>query len=114
MASQILDLPSSILEQMPVATAPPGQQSNLIDPVDKGDVLISVATVFFALGLTAFSIRLYAKAYIIRKLYWDDRKTNLHSRKLLREYSMVWLTVTTVTLTLGLVLPYLRLRTKTC
>ena len=71
-ASQVLNLPPAVLSQIPIATPPPGIQSNLTSPEDKGFQLTIIASIFLALGLTAFIIREYAKIFVVKKRGWDD------------------------------------------
>ena len=80
-AAEILQLPPDALKQIPAASAPPGITSNLINPYDRGWVLVVVSTIFLAIGLIAFLVRLFAKVFIIKKLFWDDRMPSLIAHK---------------------------------
>ena len=71
-ASQVLNLPPAVLSEIPILTPPPGIQPNLVNPEDKGFQLTIIASIFLAIGLIAFTIREYAKIFVVKKRGWDD------------------------------------------
>ncbi|KAL9049450.1 MAG: hypothetical protein Q9162_007217 [Coniocarpon cinnabarinum] len=73
----VAHLPPQLLNQLPGLTPPSGVTPNFVDPPSHGDVFIIYASIMLALVLILFSVRIYTKAYIIRKWTWDDLSCSL-------------------------------------
>ena len=62
----------SVFDLIPVSQPPPGVESNFVNPEDEGYVMIAAGSVFIGLMLIFCMIRLYSKAFIVRRASWDD------------------------------------------
>ncbi|KAL9060033.1 MAG: hypothetical protein Q9162_000883 [Coniocarpon cinnabarinum] len=102
-SADILKLAPEILKQIPAASPPPGIVSNLNDPYDKGNVLVIVSTIFLAIGLTAYIIRLFAKVFLLKKFFWDDVTLTLGVYNYL---ATAFLTITLLFLKISVLLMY--------
>jgi hypothetical protein len=77
-------IPDSALAQVPAMQPPVGTTSNFIDPPSRNAAIIALNSVFLALMVPMVSIRLYVKAHVLHKIWWDDCKlrsppSTLHS-----------------------------------
>ena len=72
---EVLKLPADVLKKMPLTKPPPGIASNFTTPDDRGYLLVVVPTILLTFGMTAFSVRMYVKIFITKKLSWDDRES---------------------------------------
>ena len=70
--SSLVDIPAYLLAELPLATPPPGVNSNFDDPPTSGTKFIIVGGVMIPLMLVFFTIRIITKYTIIRRLSWDD------------------------------------------
>jgi len=68
----IAHLPPEILETIPLATPPAGTSSNFINPQSSGFILTTVTSIFLVFQVIIFAARIYTRAFIARKLRWDD------------------------------------------
>ncbi len=65
--------PPALWSLVPSLEPPSGVQPNFVNPEDRGDVLLVVGSVLLALMIIFYSVRMYTKLFLIRKLTWDDR-----------------------------------------
>lgn len=65
------------LETFPLQPPPPGQISNFIDPETRGPAVRDLCYIFIVLMWPIFLMRLYSKAWVIRKFGWDDGGLNV-------------------------------------
>ena len=61
----------------PLQPPPPGQSSNFIDPENRGPAIAIVCLTFIILMWLILLLRLYSKAWVIRRVGWDDGKPHL-------------------------------------
>lgn len=61
----------------PIIPPPPGQVSNFIDSPSRGYLLTAIGSVVLALQILFFSLRMYSRMFVARKLRWDDCKSNI-------------------------------------
>jgi hypothetical protein len=62
-------IPSSILDETRAMLPPPGQTTNFLNPPDLLVESIVVAAVSLGVALLFYSIRLFVKCFLFRKLY---------------------------------------------
>ena len=62
------------LDDYPLQPPPSGQTSNFIDPESRGPVIVAVCCAVVSLMWLILLLRLFSKAWIIRKVGWDDGK----------------------------------------
>ena len=72
--NELAQLPATIRDNLPALAPPPGVQSNFINPENRGHIFIFVASLLLFLKTLFFVNRVYTKAFINRKLGWDDCK----------------------------------------
>lgn len=70
----ILALPDSIKASLPAYPAPPGKLNNLTNPPNNGPRTVPAIVIFMVLALFFLISRLYSKAFLSKKLSWDDCK----------------------------------------
>ena len=81
--SDIVDeVPQSLLEQTPLLLPPPGVESNFKNPTSEGPNTIVVGSVFLAVALCFFLLRIYAKLRVVKKLAFDDSKSSCSNSNL--------------------------------
>ncbi|KAI4249798.1 MAG: hypothetical protein L6R40_000587 [Gallowayella cf. fulva] len=56
----------------PAITAPPGHQSNLVNPPSKDGIFIACCVLVIVLSTPWVLVRLYTRRWISAKLWWDD------------------------------------------
>ena len=78
MSEQLLDIPPSERGLHAALSPPSGMQSNFENPLDIGPSTIPVAIFITVLGLAFLTNRLYVKAFVTRKMSWDDGKATCH------------------------------------
>lgn len=71
----ISQLPPEFLKNLPIATPPTRIKSNFINPESNGFVLTTVTSIFLGFQILIFAARIYTRAFIARKLRWDDCKS---------------------------------------
>lgn len=71
-ATVIEAIPPDVLETIPAATPPPGVRPDFVHPATTLPQILAVCSIFFAIALTCYIIRIYTKARIARKWTWDD------------------------------------------
>jgi hypothetical protein len=82
MATTLADL--SALKDLPFEMPPTGQSSNFINPENRGPAVVVVCYISIALMWPIYLLRLYSKAFVVRRIGWDDREALiLLPRKLL-------------------------------
>lgn len=67
----------SSLQDYPLQPPPHGTLSNFKDPESRGPAITAVCYTFIALMWPLFLLRLYSKAWVLRKFGWDDGRPNL-------------------------------------
>jgi hypothetical protein len=72
----INSIPPALLATLPAAPPPPGIVPNFEHPPSRSNLLLGLTSVFLALAVISYSIRMYTKIKIFRKLTWDDCKSN--------------------------------------
>jgi len=70
----LVNLPPSLLKEIPALQPPPGVESNFLNPERRTKEIQSVATFLLCLTTLMFANRIYMKSFIIRKASWDDCK----------------------------------------
>lgn len=72
-ARQLVEsIPPALLKEVPAMSPPPGETSNLINPHSTGPAFSAAASVLTCLVVLAYAVRVYTKAFILRKASWDD------------------------------------------
>lgn len=56
----------------PAIAPPEGLVSNFKNPTNRGYIITTVGSVLISLMVIFFAVRIYAKAWIQKKLWWDD------------------------------------------
>ncbi|KAH9862708.1 hypothetical protein J1614_010801 [Plenodomus biglobosus] len=72
----INSIPPALLATLPAASPPPGVVSNFDNPPSRANLLLGLTSAFFALAVISYSIRMYTKIRILRKVTWDDCKSD--------------------------------------
>lgn len=62
-------------ENYPLHPPPIGQTSNFINPETRGPAVIILCSVFVGIMWPLLLLRLYSKAWVVRKFGWDDGKS---------------------------------------
>ncbi|KAL8937600.1 MAG: hypothetical protein Q9216_004340 [Gyalolechia sp. 2 TL-2023] len=68
----IKNLTPTQLQTLPAGVPPPGMQPNFVDPPTLVPAVLGVGASFLALALFCFSIRVWTKVTINKRLSWDD------------------------------------------
>lgn len=76
--SFVRNLPPSLLGILPSAPPPPGVVPDFENPQTLVPVILAVESVFTAIALIVFFIRIYTKSVILRSWKWDDCKWSEH------------------------------------
>ncbi|TGO40207.1 hypothetical protein BHYA_0040g00150 [Botrytis hyacinthi] len=74
--SEILNLPPEVLATIPLGSPPAGVQALPPNPVSRGWLLISVSSILFFMATTCFTIRVYTRVAIQRKVARSDLVTS--------------------------------------
>ena len=80
---ELIKLPPSVLRERPAQDPPPGTQSNLVDPYNRGPQMAVAATIIVALALICYAMRMYSKTSIIRRFSVDDCEAEPFQRRML-------------------------------
>ena len=64
----------SAYENYPLHHTPPEQISNFESPESRGPAIVILCSVFIGIMWSIFILRLYSKAWVIRRFGWDDGK----------------------------------------
>ena len=62
----------ALMAQMPVATPPPGIQSNFINPPSRTAMQTWVTTTFLVIAMVFYINRVYVKTMLMKTWTWDD------------------------------------------
>jgi hypothetical protein len=73
----INSIPSNLLATLPAAAPPPGVIPNFDHPPSRSNLLLGLTTAFLVLAVISYFIRMYTKIRILRKVTWDDCKSNV-------------------------------------
>ena len=68
----------------PALDPPPGVKPNFIDPVSQANIFIITSSIFLALMVTIFSLRLYVNLWIKRSFGADDGRYQMPATKVFR------------------------------
>lgn len=71
--SAVLLPPPALWSLVPGLEPPLGVQPNFINPEGRGYVILVVGSVLLTLMIIFYTVRMYTKLFLIRKLTWDDR-----------------------------------------
>lgn len=67
---------SSYYANLPAGIPPPGVKPNFANPYSIAPVIIILSAVFTSLMVIVVGMRLFSKAFVIRKLGADDRESS--------------------------------------
>ena len=59
---------------LPYLPPPPNVQPDFIHPQSHAFILVILSSIFLALTIFLFIVRVYTKLYIVKKWAWDDCK----------------------------------------
>ncbi|KAI9887104.1 MAG: hypothetical protein M1823_001094 [Watsoniomyces obsoletus] len=65
-------IPGRDPSQIPSLRPPPGVTPNFVDPYSRGQVVRISTAVSISLAALFVCMRIYSRAFIVRKLWWDD------------------------------------------
>ena len=69
----------AFIENIPLQPPPPGQVSDFTNPESRGLAVVVVCYIFILIMWPIFLLRLYTKAFVTRKLGWDDGRFPIFS-----------------------------------
>jgi hypothetical protein len=72
----INSIPPALLATIPAASPPPGIVPNFDHPPSRSNLLLGLTSVFLSLAVISYFIRMYTKIKILRKVSWDDCKSD--------------------------------------
>ncbi|PVH97348.1 hypothetical protein DM02DRAFT_467817, partial [Periconia macrospinosa] len=70
----INSIPPALLATLPAASPPPGVVPNFDNPPSRSNLLLGLTSTFLAFAVISYSIRMYTKIGIFRRVAWDDCK----------------------------------------
>jgi hypothetical protein len=71
-AKVIESIPFEMLRTLPGAQPPPGTEPNFAHPQTRVPVVLGIGSTFLFLALSCFTLRMYMKLIVLKKLKWDD------------------------------------------
>jgi hypothetical protein len=67
-------LPPQALAQIPGQAPPHGVVPNFANPESNEQLILGLSYFFFAGALVCFLLRIWAKAFYVKRWQWDDRR----------------------------------------